>query len=892
MMKLRNIGGGLTMTAMLLALVACGDGQPGAPGADGDTGPAGPPGTTGEVGDAGPDGAKGDPGDVPALKNDLTGTVTSGATALAGVTITADPGGAVAMTDATGAFKLPAMSVGGYLLTFHLDGFLDQIVPTAVTSTGPTKITVDLAVDAAGQGPSVTVSDQLVAGFDKPVSIQATAAGFGKLSYAWKQIAGPDVTLAGIDTDTLSFTTQAFDEALGEHVVDNARFGMLGINPDQAGNYVFELSVTDEVGHVTTSTVRVNAARPTTGQRNVAVGIKVFAQGDGKLALPAQATWSWTLNKAAAPNSAAMVEGAGTQFPSFTPDVMGTYVLTDTVSNKSLKIYAGTWLGSMTEAGQSNCKLCHNDVVAPDKFTGWKETGHYGSLQRKIDGVYGQDFKEECLSCHAVGYDKSAANGGFDDQEPGSGWTFPDTLKPGNYEAIMASSKVGPLAGIQCESCHGPQIGPPNAPHANPANKDGASRVSWSSDVCASCHQENPDYYKPQQWAQGKHGDLALALEEGTVESRGTGAAHCGRCHSAQGFAQYARQLAQGYTGQLTSDGKPAAPGNPSPNVSTLASLTALGLTRASVQSPTCAACHDPHDATHPAQLRVYDAVSGLPNGMTAISGAGAGMICAACHNTRNGEHSDYVAAPSSYSAPHVAAQADVVYGFNAYYVNRLNPSPHLAVADTCAGCHFKATTASNQAAKQTSNHSFVVDNTLCANCHAASVDGEGLQAVYQLGMDNLAKAIGGKVKNLLAQALLPANGAAFTVRGWDPVTDYYSSAAASNVVITTLPLSVDLFEVHGQVGFVLNMPASVQFPLVNAAGSPAGVLDTAKVYLQAGSLKNAAATTALFPANSDYLKASWNYFLLHGDNTKGVHNPPFYNAVLTATGAKVAQLP
>jgi predicted CXXCH cytochrome family protein len=893
MMKLRNLGGGLALTAMLFTLSACGaDGAQGAPGPAGADGTAGPTGATGATGAQGPDGGQGDQGDTPALKNDLTGTVSAGATLLAGVTVTAEPGGATAMTDAAGAFKLPAMDIGGYILSFHLDGFIDQMVPTAVTSSGPTKVTVNMATDPAGQGPTITVSDQLNAGFAKPVSIQASATGLGKLSYAWKQATGPAVTLDGADTDTLSFTTQGFDAAIGPGVVANARFGMLGMNPDEAGNYVFELSVTDEVGHVTTSDVRVNAARPTTGQRNVAVGIQVFAQGDGVLATPAQASWSWTLDKSQAPNSAAMVQGASTQFPSFTPDVMGTYTLTETVSGKSLKIYAGTWLGAMTDAAQSNCMLCHNGGLAPDKFTGWKKTKHYSAIRHQLDGDYGQGFKEECLSCHSVGYDKTAANGGFDDQEPGSGWTFPDTLKAGNYDMLMASSKVGPLAGIQCENCHGPQVGPPNGPHANANNKDDASRISWSSDVCASCHQESPAYYKAGQWAQGKHADMTLAVLEGTVENRGTAAAHCGRCHTAQGFAQYARQLAQGYTGLLTSDGKPAAPGNPSPNAATLASLTATGLTKAAVQSQTCAACHDPHNADDPAQLRMYDSVAGLPNGMGAITGAGAGLICAACHNTRNGEHSDYVAAPANFSAPHAAAQADVVYGFNAYFVNRLNPSPHLAVADTCAGCHYKATTASNQAAKQTSNHSFMVDNTLCANCHSASVDGEGLQATYQVELDNLAKSLTGKVKNLLVQALLPANGSAFTVRGWDPVTDFYSSAAASNVVISTLPLTVEFFEVHGQVGFILTMPAPMQFPLVDAAGNPAGVLNTDKVYVQAGSLKNAAASATLFAANSDYLKASWNYFLLHGDNTKGIHNPPFYNAVLAATNAKVNALP
>ncbi|MFO0757707.1 MAG: cytochrome c3 family protein [Byssovorax sp.] len=893
MIKLSKLGTRGAIALMLLSLTACGaDGKQGDPGPAGQDGTAGPTGATGATGADGPVGPKGDTGEVPSLKNDITGSVHAGATPLAGVSLTADPGGATAMTGADGKFTLPDMDIGGYLLSVHLDGFLDQTIPVAVNLSGPTNLSIDLAIDPEGQGPTVSVSDQLVAGFGQPVTIKATATGLGNLTYSWTQTEGPTVDLAGASTDTLGFVTQTLMTAKGQVAIDNARFGMLGVNPDEAGNHVFELTVTDEVGHKTTTTVHVNAARPTLGLRNVPVGIRVFAQGDGKLATPAQASWSWTLDKTKAPGSAASLTDAATQFPSFTPDVVGTYTLTETVSGKSMKVYAGTWLGEMTDAAQGTCSLCHNDSIAPNKFTPWKGTNHYSALQQKIDGVYGQGFKEECLSCHTVGYDKSAQNGGFDDLEAGSGWSFPGTLQPGNYADLMNNAKLGPLAGIQCESCHGPQIGPQNGPHANANFQDKGARISWSSDVCASCHQENPYHYKPQQWAQGKHADMTLAVLEGTVENRGTTAAHCGRCHTAQGFAQYARQLSQGYTGQLTSDGKPALPGNPSPNAATIDSLTALGLTKAEVQSQTCAACHDPHDATNPAQLRIYDTVAGLPNGMGQITGAGTGMICASCHNTRNGEHSDFVAAPSSYSAPHAAAQADVVYGFNAYYVNRYNPSPHLAVADTCAGCHYKAVTASNQEAKQTSNHSFMVDNTLCANCHAANINGEALQAVYAAQVASLGTAIGNKVKGLIATALLPANGGAFTVRGWDPVTDYYSSAAASNVQINTLPVSVELFEVHGQVGFILTMAAPIQFPLVDVQGNPAGQLETNKVYLQSSSLKNAAGAAALFPANSDYLKASWNYFLLHGDNTKGVHNPPFYNAVLAATNAKVAALP
>jgi hypothetical protein len=109
---------------------------------------------------------------------------------------------------------------------------------------------------------------------------------------------------------------------------------------------------------------------------------------------------------------------------------------------------------------------------------------------------------------------------------------------------------------------------------------------------------------------------------------------------------------------------------------------------------------------------------------------------------------------------------------------------------------------------------------------------------------------------------------------------------------VTTAPTSIESFEIHGQLGFILHLPAPVAVPLVDALGNPAGSLNTADVYVQAGSLQNAGATAALFAPASDYAKALWNWSLLSNDRTLGVHNPEFYTAVLAATNAKAAALP
>jgi hypothetical protein len=912
MLTRTQLGRAVSITTLLVGLAGCtgADGQRGPVGGDGTAGPVGTAGPEGPEGSEGTKGPEGDPATAPEVQSEISGVVTASGVPMADVSVTAEPGGASAKTDAAGGFKLDKLDVGTYALTFHLEGFLDKTVLVGVSLTGPTTIKVDLATDPEAAGPTVIVSDQLDAGFSKLVSIKATAEGSGTLKYAWKQLEGPEVALAGTATDTLAFTTEGFAAAMGPSTIENARFGALGINPDQAGNYVFELTVADGFGHTTVSTVHVNATRPTPGLRMVPVGIPVYLQGDGAQAVPPQVSWSWTIDLTKAPGSTATVQNPTSQFPSFKPDVLGDYVLTESVSGKTLKFYAGTWLGAMTANSQGTCGLCHNNAVAPDKFTPWKKTKHYSALQRKLDGEYGQGFKEECLQCHTAGYDKTAQNGGFDDQMSVAGWSFPSTLMAGNYDELLANAKLGQLAGIQCESCHGPQIGSDDSPHSDIANVDGVARISFSSDVCASCHQENPYHYKPEQWAEGKHAEINLALRFATVENRpNSGSAHCGRCHSAQGYTRYVKQLEAGYTGNLTNDSKPLDTNVPASNhLATDAELAAFGMTLAEVQPQTCAACHDPHDATNPSQLRVYDSLPALPNGLTQIAGMGTGLVCATCHNSRNGEHTDTASpALSSFSAPHAASQADAVFGFNTYFVNRLNPSPHLAVTDTCAGCHYKAVTASNVEAKQTSNHSFIVDETMCNNCHSALVDGKGLQAAVQMDM-NLTRALfAQKALTPIVAALNAAPGATVIFRAYDPVTGLYSSSSSnnSNIVLDQIPTSAD-FALIGPVpgasaGLVLHLPAPILVQWVDSAGANVGAPVSLAVVtgalasfkLPAGAKPTVYAAPSAVPAQVQVLyKAYWNLFLLTNDNTFGIHNPGFYNTVLAATSAQLKALP
>jgi len=334
------------------------------------------------------------------------------------------------------------------------------------------------------------------------------------------------------------------------------------------------------------------------------------------------------------------------------------------------------------------------------------------------------------------------------------------------------------------------------------------------------------------QWAKTGHANRELARLDATVETRGVTAAHCGRCHTEQGFLAWLPQLNRGNPGLITQpDGSPAD----------IRYLTNLGLTKFSVRPVTCAACHNP-DFT----LRVTRSTAVLPAGFRAV-GVGAGAQCMTCHNSRNGAVAWNLPDPRRYSAPHTASQADVIMGKNAFFVPPAEAtiSPHATfIGDSCVTCHVRFNKTS---------HSFKASEDVCSRCHGADVTAERVQGGVETQLHEVESAI---VAKILARKATIAR-----IRDWNPKTDAYTNNVAVNGAQIT---EMHLTEIHGQIG--------VRF---TAAGR--------EYYSQIGSVMDASGRPVIATADP-IIRAAWNFFLIEGDDSFGIHNPRFARTVLLTT--------
>jgi len=241
-----------------------------------------------------------------------------------------------------------------------------------------------------------------------------------------------------------------------------------------------------------------------------------------------------------------------------------------------------------------------------------------------------------CLPCHTVGYGKRS---GFVDME-----TTPH------------------LAGVQCESCHGPGSNHNLDPIAYPLT------VSYGTALCGECHQschgvcgEN-SHPQLEQWSRSKH---AQALPDMRADEQAWD--DCLRCHS----TDY----------RLKPDGEKP------------------GLYEAEY-SIECIACHNPHGSPNKGQLR-------LPPS----------LICIDCHHMES--ESGYWDLPAQ-------PQAQILHGQSGFYLDETpmeGPySMHWwGIADECVVCHMH-TEPHTPEHEADSGHLFTSNMRACMPCHSEEV--------------------------------------------------------------------------------------------------------------------------------------------------------------------------
>jgi hypothetical protein len=661
------------------------------------------------------------------------------------------------------------------------------------------------------------------------------------------------------------------------------RFQVVGVNPfalEEAGKVTLKATVTttsgtyEGVGEVHTMLPwKVKA-----DIQNQAIGIPVLLHGRD------QASYNWVLKKPW--NSSATLMEATSQNPEFTPDKTGKYTLTvtDLVDNKTVvfDIYAGTWVGAIT--GQDidgrplagNCTPCHRDGGrAPDVFTPWAQTGHAEIFTDNLNTS--THYGESCLVCHTVGLDLDADNYGFDDVGNYQDFLDSDLINnPGdNWTAMLADpvySKNAKSANVQCENCHGPQstlAHNAKALRSKTAVSGLDPRASISANVCAVCHGEPLRHARFQQWQLSKHANYEVAIAEGDSGS-------CARCHTGNGFLTWLPVL----LGEV--------PGDPLDDIT-------VSWTEDKIHSQTCATCHDPHQIgtttgnNTNATVRISDETPLLIAGFKAPAtpqarGVGRGAICMTCHNTRRGLRNDNEPFTDPTRAPHGGVQADLLMGQNAYLVDLgpNNPYPpgrpgHHAntdeffpaeknLTDTCATCHMVKTPppADLAYALGGTNHTFFASPDICSKCHEDPDQLDNVRGEIVPKIATLQDGIEAAILALMSQQI----GAGNTI-------DLGGRAIADADEIVEIVFG----EGRGRQAITVTFTDTTTVGPV--AMNSVRVKDSGGVVL--GDLYKF--------ADESLPKAGWNWNLINGDKSLGVHNYFFVRDVLDASIAAVEPL-
>ena len=334
--------------------------------------------------------------------------------------------------------------------------------------------------------------------------------------------------------------------------------------------------------------------------------------------------------------------------------------------------------------GSERCATCHSNI-----HFNWSQTLHARALET-LENI-GQDKNANCVGCHVVGLGQP---GGFVDR-----------------------ATTDALAGVGCESCHGP-----GRDHVENVNDESLRPPkSIAAEICGQCHtgSHHPNY---EDWASSKHSRVTEAPAEDFFE--GTQLNNCGKCHSGDFF----------YRATLSGE--------------TLANNALEGIPPEELHAVECAICHNPHARTGNAptpedgrdfQLRYPEVANPTPtNDVRAVTDPTRFNLCGQCHHDRGRTWLD------SARPPHHSNQANFYIGEmpipeDLPLLVQSRVSVHSFATEQCATCHMYRQDFQSAQAPAISGHTFQVNESSCATsgCHPSLGQALAVKATLQTEVQN-----------------------------------------------------------------------------------------------------------------------------------------------------------
>jgi len=427
---------------------------------------------------------------------------------------------------------------------------------------------------------------------------------------------------------------------------------------------------------------------------------------DGSQSTGAISSWLWTQTSGPGyPGTKVIADNSSGAKATFTPTVIGAYTFRLTITGGATSYTTVTVTADSTAAARTQCQDCHlaNNVgVQAGVFGKWSSSQHRANFVM-------------CSKCH-VGADTGA--------HPGPGLTSSTLLNVCNGCHIGQSGTVNnhpfAIGTALCVTCHDPHSTVGTAAGITPVhfnNQTGAgypASYMTSRASCTDCHFDSAENALVRaQWGASGHAATSDAPWTSYDFKTRSG---CVQCHTTTGFIAYS-------TGKVT-----AAWGDASDKTKEVV---------------TCIACHS--DITT-GTVRTVTPVRPFADDAYLNRNMGNSNVCMDCHSGRNNGNSievqvgvaDFTNLP--FVAPHYLAAGGSLHGKSGYHfpgqtyafyssnshrgIGMFNASG-TGTGGPCIGCHMSsAAPHSYQAAvRDTSGNLTAISSTVCAGCHASSLD-------------------------------------------------------------------------------------------------------------------------------------------------------------------------